>query len=128
MHKPNACILFSAILTTRLAHCKAFLLGHTGTDAAENIELAACDEQVNPGTPPAFLYSAFEDKLTNVENVLYYAEALSKNHIPFEMHVVPKGGHCAPLCDSVIWAKPPAGRNYKSIGLSIDWLAELFEL
>lgn len=128
LHKPNACILFSAILTTRLGHCKAFLLDHAGADTPENLELVACDKQVNPGTPPTFLYSTFEDKLTNVENVLYYGEALSKNNVPFEMHVFPKGGHCAPWCDSVTWAKPPAGRNYKPIKLSIDWLVELFQL
>jgi len=32
--------------------------------------------------------------LTNVKNMLYYGEALSKNGVPFELHIVPKGGHC----------------------------------
>lgn len=128
LHKPNACILYSAILTTRLGHCKAFLSGHVGNAASENLELVACDTHVNSGTPPTFLYSTYEDQLTNVENVLYYGEALSKNEVPFELHVFPKGGHCAPWCDGEIWAKPPVGRDYNAIKLSVAWLVELFGL
>ena len=63
IHKPNACILYSAILTTRLTHCEAFLLGHVGPNNPENLLLATCDVQVNPKTPPTFLYSTYEDKL-----------------------------------------------------------------
>lgn len=128
LHKPNACILYSAILTTRLGHCKAFLSDYVGTEAPENLELVACDAQVNPDTPPTFLYSTYEDKLTNVENGLYYGEALSKNNVPFELHIFPKGGHGAPWCDGVTWAKPPTGRDYKALRLSVEWLVELFGL
>lgn len=128
LHKPNACILYSAILTTRLGHCKSFLSDHVGQNNPENLNLAACDEQVNSGTPPTFLYSTYEDKLTNVENVLYYGEALSKNEIPLELHIFPKGGHCAPWCDGVTWAKAPLGRDYNAIRLSVEWLVELFGL
>lgn len=128
LHKPNACILYSAILTTKLKHCEAFLLGHVGQNNLDNLLLATCDVQVNPQTPPTFLYSTYEDKLTNVENVLYYGAALSQNEVPFELHVFPKGGHCVPWCDDATWAKPPAGRDYETIKLSIEWLIELFGL
>ena len=128
LHKPNACILYSAVLTTRLKHCETFLLGHVGQNNPENLLLASCDVQVNPKTPPTFLYSTYEDKLTNIENVLYYGESLSKNKIPFELHIFPAGGHCAPWCDETTWAKPPIGRDYRAIKLSIEWLIELFEL
>ena len=124
----NAAGFHAAILTTKLGHCKAFLADQVGQKNLGNLNLAACDEQVNAGTPPTFLFGSYEDKLTNVENMLYYGEALSRNGVPFELHIVPKGGHCAPWCDSVTWAKPAAGRNYNALKLSVEWLVELFGL
>lgn len=128
LYKPNACILYSAILTTEVEHCKKFLCGHVGEEKKENLELAACDKQVNPQTPPTFIFGTYEDKLTTVENALYYAEALSKNQIPFEIHIFPKGGHGEPWCDEVTWGKAAEGRDYRTIKLSVEWLMELFEL
>lgn len=125
LHKPNACILYWAILTAKLGHCKAFLKDHAGDI---NLHLAACDTQVNEGTPPTFLYGTNEDKLTNNENILYYGEMLSKFNVPFEMHILPKGGHCAPWCHETIWAKPSKSRDYGTVRLSAEWLIELFDL
>ena len=120
-------ILCYAILTTRLGHCRDFLMNHVGGDL-EKLQLAACDMQVNKDTPPTFLYGTFEDKLTNVENILYYAEELSKCGVLFESHIFPKGGHGASWCDDTIWAKPARGRDYNYIRLSIEWMRELFGL
>ena len=98
------------------------------SDLKEVQELAFCDRQISGHTPPTFLYTTFEDKLTNVENVLYYGEMLAKHGVPFEMHVLPKGGHCAPWCDDIIWAKPAGGRDYNYIRMSVEWMRELWGL
>ena len=127
LYQPNAAILCFPILTTRLAHCRSFLMDHVGGDE-EKLRLAACDEQVSSDTPPTFLYGTFEDKLTNVENMIYYAEQLSKYTVPFEMHIFPKGYHGMSWCDDVIWAKNVRGRDYNYIRLSIEWLRELYNL
>lgn len=74
------------------------------------------------------MYNTFEDNLTNVENVLYYAENLKKHEIPFEMHIFPKGQHGESRCDSTIWATPTRGRDYNYIRISIEWMRELFGL
>lgn len=126
-YRPNAAILCYAILTTRLAHCRSFLEGHVGGDG-KKLSLASCDTQVSKYTPPTFLYGTFEDQLTNVENILYYSEQLSKFGIPFESHIFPKGYHGASWCDDTIWAKPARGRDYNYIRLSVEWLRELFGL
>lgn len=126
LYQPNGAMLFYPILTTRLEHCRYFLKGHTGGDE-ELLKWAACDEQVTGETPPTFLYGTFEDKLSNVENMLYYAEKLSEHRVPFEMHVLPKGNHGAPWCESKTWAKKISDRSYHYIGLSIEWLIELFD-
>lgn len=126
--KPDAAILCHAVLTARLEHCRKFIAAHVGSDDAAMQELAFCDRQVSEDTPPTFLYTTFEDKLTNVENVLYYGEMLTKHGVPFEMHVMPKGGHCESWCDDIIWAKPARGRDYNYIKMSVEWLRELWEL
>ncbi len=126
--RPNAAILCYGILTSRLNHCKMFLEEHVGSNDAKTLALVSCDEQVTEHTPPTFLYGTFEDRLTNVENVLYYAESLKKHGVPFEIHVFPKGGHGFPWCDDTIWATPSSGRDRNYIRLSIDWLRELFKL
>ncbi len=126
--RPNAAILCYAILTTKLDHCRMFLQDHIGCDDEEKIKLVSCDEQISKYTPPTFLYGTFEDKLANVENVLYYAENLKKHDIPFEMHIFPKGSHGEPWCNSTIWATPMRNRDYNYIRISIEWMRELFEL
>ena len=126
--RPDAVILCYAILTSRLNHCRMFLKDHVGYDEEERLKLVSCDEQVSKYTPPTFLYNTFEDKLTNVENVLYYAENLKKHEIPFEMHIFSKGQHGESWCDSTIWATPMRRRDYNYIRISIEWMRELFGL
>lgn len=127
LYKPDAVILCYAILTARLNHCRDFLNGHVGKDEGK-LKLASCDEQVSGYTPPTFLYGTFEDALANPENIIYYAEKLCKHGIPFECHILPKGGHGAPWCDGTIWAKPARARDYNYIRLSVEWMRELFGL
>lgn len=127
-YRPDAAILYHAVLTARLEHCRSFIAAHVGSKDEKVQELAFCDQQVSSDTPPTFLYSTFEDKLTNVENALYYGEMLAKHAVPFEMHILPRGGHCAPWCDDVIWAKPAWGRERNYIRMSVEWMRELWEL
>lgn len=128
IYRPDAAILCFGILTARIEHCKRFLQDHIGCEDEEKLALVSCDRQVTKDTPPTFLYGTFEDTLTNVENVLYYAESLSSSKVPFEMHVFPKGEHGASWCDKAIWAKQVRGRDYNYIRLSVEWLRELFGL
>jgi acetyl esterase/lipase len=39
------------------------------------------------------LWTTFEDKTVPMENTLLFAEALRKNHVPFDLHIYQKGGH-----------------------------------
>ena len=43
-------------------------------------------------TPPTFIAMA-EDDPVRVENALFYAAALKKAKVPFELHIYPSGGH-----------------------------------
>ena len=62
--------------------------------------------QVTTNTPPCFLWTTFEDKTVPMENTLLFAEALRKNHVPFDLHVYEKGGHGMGLKDKTPFANP----------------------
>lgn len=56
---------------------------------------------ITPETPPAFLWHTAEDGAVPVENSLMLSFALSKNSVPFELHVFPDGHHGLGLAQSV---------------------------
>jgi acetyl esterase/lipase len=49
--------------------------------------------QVTKNTPRTFLVLAADDDVVNPENSIKYYEALLKNHISAEMHILQNGGH-----------------------------------
>ena len=53
--------------------------------------------QVTPRTPPSFLWHTADDQMVPVANSLIFAEALSRNKVPFELHVFPHAPHGAGL-------------------------------
>ena len=65
-------------------------------DKAEAARLKAylkADERVGKHTPPTFVWTTAEDELVPAHNSLDYALALSRNGVPFECHVYPRGTH-----------------------------------
>ncbi len=49
--------------------------------------------QVTEQTPPAYITHAGDDKLVDIDNSLFFYEALRHHHVPAEMHIYPSGGH-----------------------------------
>jgi acetyl esterase/lipase len=68
-------------------------------DNPELREFLSMDKRIGEQTPPTFLWHCSDDGCVPVENSLYYMTELSKNHIPFESHIYPEGGHGLALCD-----------------------------
>ena len=73
---------------------------------------------MTPATPPAFLWHTAADQSVPVENSLLFAEALSRNKVPFELHVFPEGRHGLGIKDEV-----PHVRTWMS--LCEKWLREM---
>lgn len=73
--------------------------------------------QVATNTPPCFLWTTFEDKTVPMENTMMFAEALRKNHVPFDLHIYQKGGHGMGLAD-----KPPFAHPHPWAGDCLFWL------
>ena len=118
--KVNASILSYPVITAdpKSWHKGSFvnLLGHTPQNKEEEIYFS-CDRQVSEKTPPAFLWHASDDTCVPVKNSMLYAEALSENGIPFELHIYPYGGHGMSICDKQVHNKLNSNIEYDR-----DWL------
>jgi len=83
----------------------------------EDVKLLSNELQVMPQTPPCFLWTTFEDEGVPMENTMMFAEALRKNHVPFDLHVYQKGGHGMGLGD-----KPPFAHTHPWAADCLVWL------
>jgi acetyl esterase/lipase len=81
------------------------------------VQLLSSELQVQTNTPPCFIWSTYEDKTVPVENSLMFAEALRKNHVPFDLHIYQKGPHGMGLKD-----KPPFAHPHPWAADCLVWL------
>lgn len=82
------------------------------------------DKHVDAKTPPAFLWHTAEDTCVPVENSLYFALALSKEKIPFELHVFPEGSHGMSVCTKEVGTGD--AYNGRWVEWSVHWLFKMF--
>lgn len=59
----------------------------------EIIDLFSNEMQVTENTPPTYITHSADDKLVDVDNSIFFFEALRHKNVPVEMHIYPKGGH-----------------------------------
>ena len=96
--RPDAAVLCYPVVTLASDYT------HRGTRAnlldgieeplrSELIEKLSGQNAVTTDTPPTFLYHNADDDGVPPENSINMAAALSKNKIPFELHLFPSGGH-----------------------------------
>ena len=62
-------------------------------DDPELVERFSAECNVNGRTPPAFIWHTSLDEAVPVQNSLLLAKALADHHVPFELHVYPRGRH-----------------------------------
>ena len=76
------------------------LLGKYKNDE-EMIKRYSTELRVTDKTPPAFIWHTATDDDVPVQNSLLVAKALADHHIPFELHVYPRGVHGLGLASEV---------------------------
>jgi len=92
--RPDAlCLGYPVITGGKYAHRGSFdnLLGENPPQ--ELLHRLSLENSVRADMPPVFLWHTSEDDCVPVENSLFFALALRKEKIPFEMHIFPHGGH-----------------------------------
>jgi len=98
--RPDLGILCYAVITLGEFTHKGSLHNLLGMDPPPDLIKNLSNElQVTSNTPPCFLWTTFEDQAVPMENTMQFAEALRKNHVPFDLHVYQKGGHGMGLGD-----------------------------
>ena len=86
------------------------------------------EKMVDEKTPPAFIFSTFNDEVVPVENSLRFADALEKYKIPFEMHIFGNGLHGLSMSKSVTCSGHECYDNpsvAKWFSMCITWLEGL---
>lgn len=99
--RPSKLVLcYPVISAGACRHAGSFqnLLGQRAGEA-KWMEQVSLEKQVSADTPPTFLWHTAPDDAVPSENSLLFALALAARHIPYELHVYPKGGHGLSLCD-----------------------------
>ncbi|MBQ9557923.1 MAG: alpha/beta hydrolase [Clostridia bacterium] len=100
--RPDAMILAYPVISTGEFIEWGSIMNLTQRKAETDPALMArlsLENAVDDATPPAFIWHTADDTCVKVENSLLFASALSKQKIPFELHILPKGEHGLSLCD-----------------------------
>lgn len=92
--RPNITILCYPVISFTHYYHEGSVHHLLGNNPSEQLRISLSNENnVTAATPPTFLWHTADDEPVPVENSLLYAQALSKNKIPFEMHIFPNGRH-----------------------------------
>lgn len=95
--RPNALVLGYPVVTAGpFAHRSSFV-SLTGTDDPAMHAAYGLEDHVTAQYPPTFIWSTFDDASVPCENALLLASALSRAHVPAELHVFRHGPHGAAL-------------------------------
>ncbi|MDO5424264.1 MAG: alpha/beta hydrolase [Eubacteriales bacterium] len=126
--KPNGMILCYPVITMgEFTHegSRTNLLGENSSEEAR--EALSLEKQVSADTVPAFLWHTQEDDTVPVENSLFYAAALRKHGIPFELHIYERGGHGLSLCREMTsnLEEQNVPDNTGWMELSVKWIQRL---
>ena len=126
--RPTAVGLCYPVINYEVGHVETFdnvLNGYEGEERARLIEKLSLDKAVSELTPPAFIYTTAEDSVVDSRNSLFYAMALAKYKIPYELHVYPQGEHGASTGSVEICNEMP---HYKRISAWINDCVSFFNL
>ncbi len=124
-NRPNAMILCYPVITAdEFAHVESIENVSGCKQGTPGYEYFSLDKHVSGKTCPAFLWHTAEDDCVPVENSLKLAASLSRQKIPFELHVFPKGWHGMSVCTEETGSRDDY--NAKWVPLALDWLDREF--
>lgn len=92
--RPDAAVLCYPVISFGEHRHHGSMQNLLGEHPPEHLKQDLSNElMVTPHTPTTFLWHTADDEGVPVENSLLYAGALSKQKVPFELHVFPEGRH-----------------------------------
>lgn len=128
--RPDAMILGYPVVTYQyedenhvISECFVNL---TGSRKEEDWKPLALENRVTGATPPAFIWSTWDDEIVPVENSLVFASALKKAGVKAELHIYPHGYHGASLSDCTTDKPEKQNQDVQNwIYMAIRFLREL---
>lgn len=92
--RPDLMILSYPVITFGEHRHQGSLEHLLGSDASPELRIAlSAENRVSENTPPTFLWHTVADAVVPVENSLLFAAALSRNRVPYELHLYQDGAH-----------------------------------
>lgn len=127
--RPDATVLCYAVISSDTGNGEFQSMKNlcNGSDDFKEHAKYSVEKFVDEDTSPAFIWHTAEDSCVHVMHSLIYASELSKNKVPFELHVYPHGVHGLALCNKETWSEfdfmyEPYSEGWME--LSIKWLKE----
>ncbi len=117
--KPSASVLCYPVITFVDATHQGTRERATAKDASKDAILSP-ELRVNKDTPIAFIWTTSEDICVPPISSLLYATAMTKNGIPFELHVYQKGPHGLALGTEETSLNPATDNNLNLD--AIEWV------
>lgn len=123
--RPDAMVLAYPVITSDVyTHTESLCNVSGAEEGSEEYRWFGLEAHVDSETPPAFLWHTAEDASVPVENSLRMAQALSREKIPFELHIFPEGCHGMSVCTREV--ETESEYNARWVEWSIRWLNKLF--
>ena len=131
INRPNGMILSYPVITAgEHAHRGSFenLTQNKNYGEAE-IAKFSLEKNVDPTTPPIFVWHTANDTCVPVQNTLLLISACAQNKVPFEAHVYPNGPHGMALAtpeNHPDWKEAADPHVATWAGLSVMWINDMF--
>ncbi len=112
--RPTAVGLCYPVIRCDAGHADShnnLLYGYSDEEKAALLPRLNLDDAVNEQTPPAFIWSSFEDGCVPPKNALLYALAMEKARIRYELHIYPCADHGKSTCDFEVNRPEPSLRK-----------------
>ncbi len=123
INRPNGMILCYPVINTVRDMAASRLFGdkkYGDPDTEIGAETSALDAQVKAGvTPPAYIWTTFEDTLVPPENSINFALAMQKEKVPYELHVYNHGWHGLSISTPEV-ASPTGAGVFEDIQTWVD--------
>ena len=119
--RPDAVVLGYPVITAGEKAHRGSIENLAGDDTALQAAFSL-ENQVRSDLPPFFIWHTVADETVPVENSLLLADALTRNHVPYELHLFTHGGHGSSTCTREV--NTPNPHNAAWVPLCIDWLAD----
>jgi hypothetical protein len=134
---PNACIFaYPVVSGVDKPHISSFAHLFGEENYKENAEMVSIEKLVSKNSPPAFIFSTFNDQVVPVKNSLLLASAYEEMGVPFSLHIFKSGRHGLSLGDETVYfngdlngesgvIKSTSKNFYEWFSLAINFLKEL---